>query len=351
MKKSISVILCVLLVLSMVLSMAACKPVEEEKKKENIFNKVPNQKLDYNPEDAQSILDAFAEQFAISTEFVEDNMVTLKSVLGESYATYKEKAYVVPDFYKNLQKVSDKLYENAETIAADYFVLLAKSGKGDHETWESALAEYWNLWDTNITAYGEFWRGCTEEVYDLCEGLIATVVGTELKDEYSTAWTPMYTSYLNITYSMEQDYAGVVGRGLINYQSILEGFNAGNMDVEAILDEAADKELPTEPSEPSAPTETTKDDSNQNTFTSECIEVLNNYEAFVVEYCEFMAEYAAASNTTSLQKQYMQYVNQLQQFNDVLSAWTEDNMTEYELYYYEGVMYRCNALLEGTEQN
>ena len=350
MKKTFSVILCVLLVLAMVLSMAACKPAEEEKKKENIFNKVPKHNLDYNPEDAQSILDALAECFVTSTEFVEDNMVKLRTVLGESYATYKENAYVVPDFYKNLQKVSDKLYEVAEDISEDYFRLMAKSGKGDHETWESALETYWTLWNTNITAYGEFWRNCTEEVYDLCEGLIATVVGTELKDEYSTAWTPMYTSYLNIIYSMEQDYATVTGFGLINYQSILEGFNAGNMDVDAILDEAADKELPTEPSEPSEPTEETKGDENQNTFTSECIEVLNNYEAFVVEYCEFMKEYVGATSS-SMQKKYAQYIKQLQQYNEALSVWTEETMSEYELYYYEGVMYRCNALLESLEQN
>ena len=350
MKKVSVVFLCVLLALSLILSLAACKPTEPENNRENIFDKVPNQRPDYDEEDVQSVLEALAARFVTSTEFIAGNIQTLKQVLGYNYATYQENAYVMQDFYKNLQKVSDALYASVEDVSYDYFILMAKTGKGDHENWESAMAEYWSIWESGITEYGKIWRGAAEEVYHVCEGLIATILETENKDDYAALWTPMHTAYLNITYSMEKDYVVVEGVGRIYYESIVEGFNAGNMDVDAILDEAAEEEIP----EVTPPSETTKPSTGQNDnqidFLSECIEVLNNYEAFVVEYCEFMEEYLAAKDTSALEKQRQEYAAEMQQFNIALSIWTEDTMTVYELYYYEGVMYRCNALLSGLAQ-
>lgn len=349
MKKAFTVILCVLLTMSLVLSLAACKPEEPEKNQENIFDKVPNQRPDYDAEDVQSILDALAARFVTSTEFIAGNMQTLKNVLGYNYATYQENSYVVPDFYKNLQKVSDGLYASVERISYDYFILMAKSGKGDHENWESATAEYWAIWEAGITAYGKTWQGAAEEVYDVCGDLIATILQTENKDGYSTLWTPMYAAYLNTTYSMQRDYVVAEAVGRINYESIVEGFNAGNMDVDAILDEAAEVEIPevTEPSETTQPS--TEENDNQGGFISECIEVLNNYEAFVVRYCEFMKEYLAAKDTSALEKKQEEYAAEMKQYELALSYWTEDTMTEYEFFYYEGVMYRCDALLSEIE--
>ena len=74
-------------------------------------------------------------------------------------------------------------------------------------------------------------------------------------------------------------------------------------------------------------------------------EAMDSYEAFYDEYVEFMKKYKESSDTTSMLDDYMDILNQANEFNSKMAEWDDGNMNDAELKYYLEVTSRVTQKL------
>lgn len=75
-------------------------------------------------------------------------------------------------------------------------------------------------------------------------------------------------------------------------------------------------------------------------------EVMDSYEAFIDEYCEFMKKYTATTSPdTNLVTDYANYINKYKETMNAFEAWKSKEMNEVETAYYLEVQTRVTQKL------
>ncbi len=79
---------------------------------------------------------------------------------------------------------------------------------------------------------------------------------------------------------------------------------------------------------------------------------MDDYEAFIDEYIEFMKKYSESDGSSlTLLADYLDYMEKYTQAVDSMSKWESDDMNDIERAYYLEVMARCNKkMLESIEE-
>ena len=74
-------------------------------------------------------------------------------------------------------------------------------------------------------------------------------------------------------------------------------------------------------------------------------EAMDSYEAFYIEYCEFMKEYSENPTNLTLLEKYADMLIKAEEMNEAFEAWDEDELSNEELKYYLDVNNRVMQML------
>ena len=109
---------------------------------------------------------------------------------------------------------------------------------------------------------------------------------------------------------------------------------------------------PTEaPAEESSTTETTEVSTDSNSIRPDIKEVIDSYETFMNDYCDFMTKYSESDDVASMMADYADYMSKYTDMAKKFDDLENDNLNDAELSYYLEVQTRITQKLANVPTN
>ena len=239
MKRTISV----LLALVMLLSLTACGDAESP----NVSNtpvsddvpEVQSPEHDYDPNDLDNMLSFIVTTGSNAATAIESDAEALIKKLGDSYQTYDKNKVAVTEYYGSMLELANNSYAAFRSCSIDYFKCVAAQGLDDYKTWDGAVSDFYEEWDDAMGEFYDSWDDAYSDIYDTCDDLISDASDELDYDTYSDAWADMYDEYSDAWKEMYDAYSDAWSKTYSDYSDVWAGFYDGETDVDAILASAA----------------------------------------------------------------------------------------------------------------
>lgn len=338
--------------------------VKEPEKKPEVEKKKPESDMRTGYKELDDILIKMEKSF-------DDGMEKIPSILGfvsEDITDYK--SYEAN--HEKLTKAYDDIYKDAEAVygeAKDYIVefaeVMASSDSfKEYSEWDGAMTVLYRVWDTKSSDYYKCFDDEYSKIYEVLDDVIsdaydkigyskASDAWEKMYDENSGNWSRMY-DLTSEGWSLMYDVHSAIWAGLFNDDSDIDALvkkavEEHNKDKKA--SEAEDKDDAEETDDKAVSEETDKEekaaDNNSDEVTPEFKKVMDDYEAFYDEYCDFMKKYLAgdSDDTFGMLADYTKMLTKLQEMNESLENMDTSEMSKADQQYYIDVNARIQKKL------
>lgn len=177
-------------------------------------------------------------------------------------------------------------------------------------------------------------------------------VGNTSKDDYSAYVNECSAKGFSVDYDKGENYYNANNVAGYHVSVTYQGNNIMTIEIDKPEETKNESSSTNENEQSSNSNETTNNESSDlvNGMRPEFKEVMDSYEAFYDEYCDFMKKYKANPTDITLITEYASMVSKLADMDAKFNAWDESKMNAAELKYYVEVNSRvAQKLLEVSQ--
>lgn len=186
-------------------------------------------------EDLQSMVE-YVEKICVDfQDDIEQNAEVLMQQLNDDYDTYDKNKDLVPAFYAQAASDSQKIYDELQSVAVDYYQCIAVNGLSDYEVWNDAMEDFYNAWNDGMDDSYNAWNEVFEDVYNSCDRLIRDASNDLDYKTYSDVWSAMYENHSDAWSAMYESYSDAWETLYENHSDVWSGFYKNESDVDVIL--------------------------------------------------------------------------------------------------------------------
>lgn len=352
MKRSISVIISIV----MVLSLCACGASENTKTKPSA-GMTASRKIEKQTADTlEGVLAVISDDYGTTIQALQDSLEKINTLIDGDYGSYIRNRQMIDDWYTQAETETAELFQRTEENCRQYFILMSTQTEHEYKAMSKAAEKiyddvyddarddfYDDVYDELMEdLYDEYYDGVLDDAYDLVpykeyseQRSYCYQVWSEarsalysLYSEYGSRLYEMYSAINRAIYDEEYDFAAVL-KGYDTEQT--QKFERADITQSADAAEEADRNNTSAAAD--------------NSISPEFKKAMDSYEAFFSEYAEFVQEFSDNPSDLSLLTKYIDYMDRYTETMEALEDIGDDELTTAELSYYIEVMGRIQQML------
>lgn len=309
-------------------------------------------------EELEQILQDIERDFDNTIKELSDNLEEVYASVGEAYQGYKDNSQEISDWYGQALEKSKLLFERTMEHSIQYFQAVAAAVGRDGTT---ATDELMDIFEKRV--YEDAFEKLNDDIYEKAfEGLNSKYYEGILNEkpdevdygEWFEARTDCYSEWLD---NRTELYSSWLDSRTELYSLWLEmnsEFWVNNFDVDSILENI---EKNSEETESESETEEIEETFEESLAEKDLLgvnpdlkEFLDEYEAVMNEYVDFMEKYENSDNPAEMLSDYTKILNKYTDYLQALDKYEPDEMSEADAaYYLEVTTWVSKRLLEAAQ--
>lgn len=344
-------ILSLLLVFTMLLSLAACGDNDPGGNDPGTKESVPA--VSYDTDTLEGIQEGITADFTATTERLTKEWESVRASIGDTYDGYVKNQQALLDWYDLVQNETTALYGRTRESVVAYYKLVVETVEHEYDTIEDATDEIYDTVyeDCFDDLYDAIYEDIYDEIYDAYyEGILDDAKDSmeygdwlDIRSDFYGTWLDVRSDFYGNWLDARSDFYGT-------WLDVRSASYSGNYDIDAIIagtepDDSSSETKETKPSATEGETTGSTDNTEANGIRPEFKTAMDEYEAFFDQYVEFMIAFKESEDVASMMGEYNSMMTQYAETMAALGDIDESELSEEEAMYYAEVMLRINQKL------